>query len=473
MRVGITSYGVYLPRYRIDTELLENIWGGSYGKGERAVPNYDEDSLTMASEAVLDCKEDLPSGETVGSLYFCSTSSPYQEKLASRILADIADFGCEIDTVDLSNSVRAGTLGLKAAVDSIRSGRSRCSLVVASDSRLGEPGSALESLIGNGAGALALGDRNPIATIEASYSISENFTDFWRMERDRFVKSDDARFVRSHGFMEITERAIRRIFSDFQLDAQSFSQVILACIDKSTQMQFAKRLGFDISKQVPSTIFDSVGNAGAAHSFLALISALETAGPGDTILFTNYGDGVDTFVLKVTEEIRSLQAKKKFLRSLLFKRKLVNYARYLVFRNLISRSPEPEPFSSLISQWREQKQNLGLYGTKCRECSSTYFPMRRICPSCGSQDKFDPVKISRRGKVHTFTRDRLFVCADPPLMMAVVDLADGARFYGQMTDCKEEEIDIDMPVELVLRKFHEAKGFVNYFWKARPSLQTE
>jgi uncharacterized OB-fold protein len=78
--------------------------------------------------------------------------------------------------------------------------------------------------------------------------------------------------------------------------------------------------------------------------------------------------------------------------------------------------------------------------------------------------------MSRKGKVHTFNRDRVFLCPEPSLIMAVIDLDDGGRFYGQMTDCDEDEIDIGLPVELVFRKFHEAKGFVNYFWKARPLL---
>jgi 3-hydroxy-3-methylglutaryl CoA synthase len=52
---GIESYGAYIPIYRLNREELAKVWGGGYRKGERAVANCDEDSITMAVEAVLDC----------------------------------------------------------------------------------------------------------------------------------------------------------------------------------------------------------------------------------------------------------------------------------------------------------------------------------------------------------------------------------------------------------------------------------
>lgn len=468
--IGLTSYGLHIPRYRLDLETLKNAWGNISGKGERSVINYDEDSLTMAAQAVMDCKEDLSPNERIGGLYYCSTTSPYKEKLASTIIADVADLESEIDTADFANSLRAGSAALKVALDSIKSKRISSSIIVTSDIRLPEPGSPLEPVLGNGAGALSVGEANLIAIIEGFYYISKNFTELWRLERDQYVKTGDSKFTQIHGLMDIGKQAVRGILNKFQLNPENFSAIVLPSLDKNTHIQFAKATGFNVSKQLSSTIFDTIGNTGTAHSFLMLISALENSEPGDRILFINYGDGADVFILKVTEEIRKIKSKMKFKRSLEYKRKLSNYTKYLLFRDILKKNPEPEPFSSLILQWREQKQNLSLYGTKCLECSTIYYPMRRICPYCGSRDKYEQVRMNRKGKVHTFNRDRLFACPDPPLMMAVVDLDDGGRFYGQMTDCDEEEIDIGLPVELVLRKFHEAKGFVNYFWKARPLL---
>ena len=57
--VGITSYGAYIPKYRLGRDVIAKAWGPRFLSGERAVANYDEDSLTMATEAALK----LPSGD--------------------------------------------------------------------------------------------------------------------------------------------------------------------------------------------------------------------------------------------------------------------------------------------------------------------------------------------------------------------------------------------------------------------------
>ena len=49
---GITSLGAYIPFYRLAHKEIARAWGGRAGEGERAVANVDEDSITMAVEAV-------------------------------------------------------------------------------------------------------------------------------------------------------------------------------------------------------------------------------------------------------------------------------------------------------------------------------------------------------------------------------------------------------------------------------------
>lgn len=51
---GIVSYGAYVPMYRLSRAILGQVWGGG-GKGEKAICNCDEDSITMAVEAGMDC----------------------------------------------------------------------------------------------------------------------------------------------------------------------------------------------------------------------------------------------------------------------------------------------------------------------------------------------------------------------------------------------------------------------------------
>ena len=114
--VGIASYGAYIPKYRLGREVIAKAWGPRFLPGERAVANYDEDSITMATEAALNCLQGIDS-KSVEGLIFASTTSPYLEKQASTLLATAADLPVEIFTADHLSSIRAGTAALKSAMD--------------------------------------------------------------------------------------------------------------------------------------------------------------------------------------------------------------------------------------------------------------------------------------------------------------------------------------------------------------------
>ena len=48
---GIISYGAYIPLYRLTRAEISKSWSGIPLRGEKAVANYDEDSITMAVES--------------------------------------------------------------------------------------------------------------------------------------------------------------------------------------------------------------------------------------------------------------------------------------------------------------------------------------------------------------------------------------------------------------------------------------
>jgi hydroxymethylglutaryl-CoA synthase len=56
--VGIITYGVYIPRFRIKVEEIARVWGanpddirGGLGVHSKSVPDLDEDTATIAVEA--------------------------------------------------------------------------------------------------------------------------------------------------------------------------------------------------------------------------------------------------------------------------------------------------------------------------------------------------------------------------------------------------------------------------------------
>ncbi len=81
-RTGITSIGTYLPKYRISEKMINEAWGKPGGRSERTVGYFDEDSLSLGVSAALSCMDDQDM-EKVEGLTFCSTTSPFKEKLAS------------------------------------------------------------------------------------------------------------------------------------------------------------------------------------------------------------------------------------------------------------------------------------------------------------------------------------------------------------------------------------------------------
>ena len=80
--VGITSYGAYVPIYRLSRDEIAKAWEVASRGGEKAVANFDEDSITMAVAASKDCIKGIPP-ETIDGFYLASTTLPYIEKQSS------------------------------------------------------------------------------------------------------------------------------------------------------------------------------------------------------------------------------------------------------------------------------------------------------------------------------------------------------------------------------------------------------
>jgi len=214
-------------------------------------------------------------------------------------------------------------------------------------------------------------------------------------------------------------------------------------------------------------LFENVGNCGVASVFMGLQLDLEESEPGDLILVANYGDGADCVLLRVTEEIEKFKKKRMVTDQLKHKKLISSYQKYLTFKDIVGESSY-EAFSTLPLLWRQERQFLGFIGTKCLACSTIRFPAGRVCQTCGAKDRFQEVPLSKMGKVFTYTKDFVYINPDPPLVMAAVDLEGGGRFFGQVTDCDPNSIQIETPVRVTFRKLHDGGGYPNYFWKSRP-----
>jgi hydroxymethylglutaryl-CoA synthase len=471
---GIISYGAYIPLWRLSRDTIAGAWESTSIRGERSVANNDEDAITMASEAAIDCLAGLER-DKVDGLYFASTTAPYREKECSTLAATAADLRPEIVTADFGNSLRAGTAALRAALDSVVSGSARQVLVTASDCRIGYPRSNYEQTFGDAAAALLISNNDkPIVTVEGHHSISSELYDVWRLDKDTYVQSWEDRFIIERGYTENMEKAISGLLQEKALSAQDISKAVLYAPTSRAQQGLARRLGFDAKTQLQDLLIGDLGNSGCAHALLMLVAALEEAKAGDKILLASYGSGCDAFLLSVTEEIQKTSANRRGVRVHLdSKRSLSSYVRYLSYRGLLEAQPgEPfRLFPAATTSWRERNWAIRMHGSKCKNCGVVAFPIERVCYNCRSKDNFEEVRLSdRKARVFTFTLDNLAGRSDDPTIpqIGVEFDYESARTYLPMTDCDPSQVTVDMPVEMTFRKLYEGGGMYNYFWKCRP-----
>ena len=471
MSAGIESFGAYIPIYRMSLEVLGQVWGGAARRGEKAVANWDEDSLTMAVEAATDCLLGIDR-QSVDGLYLASTSLPYREKQSASIVAKALDLRRDVVTMDVADSLRGATLALRAALDAVNAGSARRCLVVASDCRVPHPHTPFEEQFGDGAVALLISSSDAVAEVEGSHTISSEFMDIWRREEDSHVQSWEDRFIIERGYLAHMCEVAFGLFQRTGLEPGQFSRAAYSAWDQRRYAEVGQRMGFDPKAQLQDSLLSSMGNSGTAQAMMVLVAALEDSKPDDRIFFANYGDGADAFVIRATQRIAGMPERRGVRKHLASKMILPNYGKYLHYRNLMEWQPVREipPYSSLPVTWRDRQWIWSLKGLQCRQCGTIQVPVKRVCAWCQAKDEFDEVRLSdRKATLFSYSTDTLGTFnPDPPNVLAVVDFEGGGRLLTTMTDRDPDKIQPDMTVELTFRKISESMQVKNYFWKCRP-----
>lgn len=79
--VGITAYGVFLPRLRMARSAIAQAHAWAFpsmrGKGHKALCSWDEDSITLAVEAARDCLGAQRDG--ISRVIMASTTAPFAD----------------------------------------------------------------------------------------------------------------------------------------------------------------------------------------------------------------------------------------------------------------------------------------------------------------------------------------------------------------------------------------------------------
>ncbi len=311
-KIGIVSYGVYVPRWRIKVEEIARIWGqdpNSIRKGllveEKSVADIDEDTVTISIEAarnaLLSAKIDP---QKIGALFVGSESHPYAVKPSGTIVADALGMGPDLMLADYEFACKAGTAAIQTCFAMVKANMIEYGMAIGADTAQGQPGDALEYTAASGGASFIIG-RKPLAIIEATYSYTSDTPDFWRREGQEYPRHG-ARFTGKPAYFHHTISATQGLLKRSGFGVNDFNYIVFHMPNGKFPREACKALGMDEKKLLPSLVVEKIGNTYSGSSLLGLCAVLDRAKPGDRILLTSFGSGAgsDSFALLVTDAIK-------------------------------------------------------------------------------------------------------------------------------------------------------------------------
>jgi hydroxymethylglutaryl-CoA synthase len=478
--VGILSFGAYVPRRRLQRSAIyaANSWFApglrGLAKGERAVGDWDEDSITMAVEAGRDALTGIDRA-VVGSLSLASTTLPYADRLNSGIVKEALTLPDNVAALDVTGSQRAGVSALRDALEAA-AGRKAPHLCLAAEMRKTCPASDLELTSGDAAAGLLVGTGDVVAKFLGAYSLTLDFVDHYRTPGMDYDYVYEARWIREEGHVALTGRALKEGITALGVEPASIDRFVVPISAKGVAATLAKRAGI-AETAVADTLQAGLGEAGSAHGLVMLVAALEAAKPGEKILLLGFGQGVDLILLETTEAITRLAPRMGIAASLTNGAKDENYMRWLVHRGLVdidkgarAELDQRQPSTSL---WRHRKAAMGLVGGRCTKTGTVQFPKSDISVNpnswtAHSQEDYPLAEVPAR--VLTVTADSLSYFPNPPLYYGMIDFDGGGRMTVEFADVSDEiEVGAAMRMVFRIKAVDEVRGMVKYFWKAAPA----
>lgn len=471
---GITAFGAYVPRLRIDRAIIADAhkWAvpGLKGqaKGLRAFTSWDEDAITMAVEAARDA---IGEGDArgVAAVRLASTNLPYADLQNAAIVAGALGVSASAATSDSTGSQRAGTSALLQALKGVEP-----TLVIGSDNPSAKPASTQEISFGAGAAAFLVGSERIVARLIGSASVTSVFVDHFRAADAGSDYNWEERWVRDEGYGKIVPAGVKAALADAQLSIGDIQHFVMPSYLRGSAEAVAKKLRFE--GQVASGLDAGIGYAGTAHALLMLAATLERAQPGERILLVGFGQGVDVLLFQATDAIAEGRPARGVAGSIAAGVATDSYLRMLSFYDGLDMEwgmrSEKSGKTALTEQFRSAGQLEAFNAGQCGECATVQFPQLQYCVKCHAPAKqFEQVPLrDAPAKVLTSTADWLSYHPAPPLYVGFVQFDNGARMLMEMVDVGAEGIETGAPLRMVYRikEKDRQRGYNRYFWKSTP-----
>ena len=337
MAIGISGYGVYIPRLRIKKEDYAKAWGSfsAAGIGEKSVMGFDEDVLTAAAKVSKRALESVPTtADKVSRFALASTTPPYVEKLLSGTVMVSIGVPNNALSSDHTTSTRAGTEAMLAGFEHIASNPKGLALVAAADAPVASMWDSFEHALGAGAAAFVLSSENLIAELEghASYA-SEYFGERFKPRDQDLLHDLNVKKFSELSLITNTTRAASALLKKLNRKPEEYQHVVIQQPDARVPSTVAARLQFQEPQLLAGLTSKSVGDLGAASTAVSLSAALDAAKVGDKIFVLSYGSGAGSDALSF-KVVGDRKATAKF-QAEVDRKEYIDYIKYLKLKGAI------------------------------------------------------------------------------------------------------------------------------------------
>lgn len=136
-------------------------------------------------------------------------------------------------------------------------------------------------------------------------------------------------------------------------------------------------------------------------------------------------------------------------------------------------------YLSVPSWWRNLDARYRLVVGECRECGGYTFPAEGACTDCNATGTLEAMEPAGTGEIAARTvieggappEFSTLIDADGAIGAVIVELDEGVRVPGMLTDCDPYAYRRGDPVEAVVRRLYEQDGIVRYGVKFRPDKE--
>ncbi len=335
---GIQGYGVYTSRFRIRE-----------GNIERAIPFFDEDSITAAVEAgKLALIHSGVDNSLVGKIYVGSESNPYAVKPIASKVAQVLKLGEEdeddvqgVDAVDTEFACKAASSMFKDAVALVSYPKSCIlhAMVIGTDNSQAAPrdmpNGELDFFVGYGAAAYIFGKHDVIAEIEGWYSCTSDTPDFWRRDGEPYP-THGGRFTGDPAYFKHVRKTTKKLMERLHLQLKDIDYFVAHQPNAQFPTRIAKEIGFKEEQFLPSLQVVKFGNTYSGASPVGLAAVLDIAKPDQRILVASYGSGAgsDGYSIITTSQLLDKRQRQKMPVKYQSESPFLQYVDYTTYRRL-------------------------------------------------------------------------------------------------------------------------------------------